>query len=180
MSNPEVITVNSEALEAQIRDLLPSQRGFGSELQATNVITPIIDLTGTAEGSSIPEYMQTAIALGSNTPFAISNATATIVSNTGFHRIIGVVSINGESGGNREALITMTDGVSTSNVWSMQQSSDGTLGTVSVPIDLTFFSPAGVSITGTTNDDAVKLFGSVRQVATVTGELVNPNGFVLE
>ena len=51
MSNPEIITVNSEALEATVRDLLPSQNGFGSELQASNIITPIIDLTPTAEGS---------------------------------------------------------------------------------------------------------------------------------
>ena len=53
-SVPEIITVNSEALQTQIRDLLPSQAGFGSELQATNVITPIIDLTSAAEGSGLP------------------------------------------------------------------------------------------------------------------------------
>ena len=47
-SVPEIITVNSEALQTTIRDLLPSQNGFGSELQASNVITPIIDLTATA------------------------------------------------------------------------------------------------------------------------------------
>ena len=47
-SVPEIITVNSEALQTQIRDLLPSQNGFGSELQASNVITPIIDLTAAA------------------------------------------------------------------------------------------------------------------------------------
>jgi len=51
-SQPEIITVNSEELQTQIRDLLPSQNGFGSELQASNVITPIIDLTAAAEGSS--------------------------------------------------------------------------------------------------------------------------------
>ena len=50
-SQPEIITVNSEELQSTIRDLLPSQSGFGSELQASNVITPIIDLTATAEGS---------------------------------------------------------------------------------------------------------------------------------
>ena len=33
-SVPEIITVNSEVLQETIRDLLPSQNGFGSELQA--------------------------------------------------------------------------------------------------------------------------------------------------
>ena len=50
----EITPITSEALQAVIRRLLPSQRGFGDDLQATNLITPIIDLTPTAEGSSIP------------------------------------------------------------------------------------------------------------------------------
>ena len=67
-SQPEIITVNSEILQTQIRDLLPSQNGFGSELQASNVITPIIDLTATAEGSSLGSDLQTALAFGSILP----------------------------------------------------------------------------------------------------------------
>ena len=59
-SVPEIITVNSEQLQTTIRNLLPSQAGFGSELQASNVITPIIDLTASAEGSSTPEFLQRA------------------------------------------------------------------------------------------------------------------------
>ena len=68
-STPEIITVNSEALETQIRDLLPSQNGFGSELQASNVITPIIDLTAAAEGSGLATDLARAIAFGSQTAF---------------------------------------------------------------------------------------------------------------
>ena len=77
MSQPEVITVNSEALEAQIRDLLPSQRGFGSELQASNVILPIIDLTPTAEGSILRTDLQTALSFGSLTAFDANNTPKT-------------------------------------------------------------------------------------------------------
>ena len=40
----EIIRITSEALQATIRRLLPSQTGFGDDLQATNLITPIIDL----------------------------------------------------------------------------------------------------------------------------------------
>ena len=74
-STPEIITVNSEALETQIRDLLPSQNGFGSELQASNVITPIIDLTAAAEGSGLPTDLARAIAFGSQTAFDVSNTS---------------------------------------------------------------------------------------------------------
>ncbi len=89
MSTPEIITVNSEALEAQVRDLLPSQNGFGSELQASNVIQPIIDLTAVAEGSGVGENLQTAIAFGSQTAFSAENTSDVVASSTGFYRIFG-------------------------------------------------------------------------------------------
>ena len=72
-SVPQIITVNSEALQTQIRDLLPSQNGFGSELQATNVITPVIDLTAAAEGSGLTTDLARALAFGSQTAFSVQN-----------------------------------------------------------------------------------------------------------
>ena len=74
----EIVPVVSEALEAQVRDLLPSQRGFTEDLQASNVITPIIDLTNAAEGTTTPEILQTAMAYGSNTSFTVQNTTTTV------------------------------------------------------------------------------------------------------
>ena len=50
----QIINITSEALQATIRRLLPSQQGFGEDLQATNVVQPIIDLTPTAEGTVLP------------------------------------------------------------------------------------------------------------------------------
>ena len=91
-SVPEIITVNSEQLQTQVRDLLPSQKGFGSELQASNVITPIIDLTAAAEGSGLPVNLQTALAFGSQTAFNVENTTTTILDLTGFYRIFGTVN----------------------------------------------------------------------------------------
>ena len=99
-SVPEVITVNSEELQTQIRDLLPSQNGFGSELQATNVITPIIDLTSTAEGSTLRNDLQTAIAFGSQTEFLANNSTAVVANTVGFFRVFGVASIRGTANTN--------------------------------------------------------------------------------
>ena len=45
----ETAPVTSEALQSTVRRLLPSQQGFGSDLEATNLIQPVIDLTPTAE-----------------------------------------------------------------------------------------------------------------------------------
>ena len=115
----EIVPVVSEALEAQIRNLLPSQRGFGEDLQASNVITPIIDLTSAAEGSSTPQFLQTALAFGSQTEFQAENSTVVLANSPGFYRVVGAASNRGTTGINVEAKFTMSDGLSTRTVWEL-------------------------------------------------------------
>ena len=49
----QIIPIVSEALQATVRRLLPSQNGFGEDLQASNVIVPIVNLTPSAEGTEL-------------------------------------------------------------------------------------------------------------------------------
>ena len=119
-SQPEIITVNSEELQTQIRDLLPSQNGFGSELQASNVITPIIDLTAAAEGSGLPTYLQTALAYGSQTTFDVAGSgPETLVSSPGFYRVVGVSTMQTPSVGNNVNKIEIDDGLAAKIIWQM-------------------------------------------------------------
>lgn len=171
-SVPEIITVNSETLQTQIRDLLPSQNGFGSELQASNVITPIIDLTSTAEGSALPTYLQTALAFGSQTSFAVSNTTNVVANVAGFYRINGVVFINAAG----TAQLELSDG-STQKVILKYAGATGAP-SENVPYDVTIFLRSGDSAQWVVNATATAL-GSVRQVALGDGTLVQPNGFPL-
>ena len=114
----EIVPVVSEALEAQVRDLLPSQRGFGEDLQASNVITPVIDLTAAAQGTTTPEYLQTALAYGSQTAFLLNNASNTsLVSTAGFYRIYGISTVSGTNAGTN---FTLSDGtVATKRIWNL-------------------------------------------------------------
>ena len=177
-SVPEIITVNSEALQTQIRDLLPSQNGFGSELQASNVITPIIDLTRAAEGSTTPETLQTAIAFGSQTAFDTNNTTTALNTTTGFYRVIGSYSLYQR---NCEVRFDMTDGASTKEVFKQFMANNG--GTTDVYItsifDLVFFCTAGVTLNAVSNSSNATICGSIRQIATGDGTLVQPVGFPL-
>tara|TARA_R110000751_G_scaffold207241_1_gene311129 strand:+ start:608 stop:1138 length:531 start_codon:yes stop_codon:yes gene_type:complete len=176
MSTPEIITVNSEALEAQIRDLLPSQNGFGSELQASNVIMPIIDLTATAEGSGLSETLQSSLAFGNATAFDVVNTTTILANSAGFWRFYGFITL-GSSSGSPSASFTITDGSSTKQLFE-QLANNGT-GSTNV-FDFTVFLPAGHSVSAISGNTLVHIAGTYRQVATVTGELVNPVGFVAE
>jgi hypothetical protein len=172
-SRPEVITVNSEALQTQIRDLLPSQNGFGSELQASNVITPIIDLTRSAEGSNLALDLQTAIAFGSQTAFAVNNTATTIANSPGFYRVIGCASHGGSAG---RAKISLSDGVTTKDVW---QNANGSTDAQVIQVDLIFWLAAGESLIIESNNNLCNFDGSVRQVGNSLGQLVNPSGFPL-
>jgi len=171
-----ISTVTSEALQAKLRQLLPSQQGFGTDLSASDTIVPIIDLTQAAEGSSVPQYLQTALAFGSNTGFTVSNATSTIVSNTGFYRVIGTASLKPSAGSNRETLFQMNDGVSTIKLWELEIADSSDANPVAVTYDFTVFVNTGVSLTATASSKCI-MAGSTRQVADVNGVLVNPVGF---
>jgi hypothetical protein len=177
-SVPEIITVNSEALQTQIRDLLPSQNGFGSELQATNVITPIIDLTAAAEGSGLPINLQNALAFGSQTAFELTNSTTTLANSPGFYRVTGTGSIRAASGSNQNVSLDLSDGISTKKAWNMFLIAQG--GTIihSENIDLVFWLSAGQSLSASAGSEC-QIAGSIRQVADSSGTLSNPSGYPL-
>ena len=177
-STPEIITVNSEALQTQIRDLLPSQNGFGSELQASNVITPIIDLTAAAEGSGLPSYLQTALAFGSNTPFSINNTTENLVETPGFYRVFGTSSIDLESVSG-STNFSITDGLATKKMFHHSQTSGTADQFTYLAYDFIVFLRAGDTLTGFSDSGACRLTGSTRQIATGDGALVQPSGFPL-
>lgn len=177
-SVPEVITVNSEALQSQIRDLLPSQNGFGSELQASNVITPVIDLTSAAGGSSLSESLTQAIAFGSSTEFDVTNAGTDLITSPGWYRITGTATVNVQTGGsNRRAGFKMTDGATTKTVYQVHFQQGAAAGPVAVSFDLIFAVASGITLSAfTTNDSVTIISGSHRQVADADGTTVNPVG----
>ena len=171
---PQITSVTSESLQAQIRALLPSQEGFGTDLMAQNVIVPVIDLTSAAEGSSVPENLQTALAFGSQTVFSANNNTAVIANSTGFWRIFAVSTMT-NLGSSRVNTIQMSDGLSTKNIWQNNKSASEAYN--SLNLDFVVFLGAGESISAITDSGDNFISGSVRQIADVNGTLVNPSGF---
>ena len=173
----EIVPVTSEALEAQVRDLLPSQRGFGEDLQASNVITPIIDLTAAAQGTTTPELLQTALAFGSQTAFGAQNGTTVIANSPGFYRILFSYTIEG-SADVQNGSIDLSDGLSTKEVWKVTiTGASANEFAVGETVDLVVFLAAGESVSASSDSIRVYIRGSSRQIADVNGNLVNPSGF---
>ena len=174
----EIREVVSEQLQATIRRLLPSQKGFTEDLQASNVITPIIDLTPTAEGSSLPEYLQNALAFGSQTEFTAAGGSTDIISNAGFWRVTGSVNLAGNSASIVQAAFGLFDGATFKTIYNWRK-----LGTTSfsefftLSFDIVVYLRAGETLRASNSTTNADIRGSYRQLADVNGVLTNPAGF---
>lgn len=166
--------INSQELENKVRDLLPSQGGAGAgfDLSASTQIIPIIDLTESAEGSNVREDLQTAFSFTTISQFSVSNATTTLITNTGYFRIFGAYSAL-YAGGVINGDITISDGTGDKKIIEFK-SFAGTDGALIESFDFIVFLEAGDSIKATTSSTNAQLTGNTRQIADITGSLVNP------
>jgi hypothetical protein len=173
----EIVPVVSETLEATVRSLLPSQRGFGQDLQASNVIVPVIDLTPAAEGTSIQEYLQTALAFGNQEVFYANNGNDVIANTPGFWRVNASFTCNADGTFDQAGYIEMSDGLSTKRILSVYINNATSDTIISETLDKVIFLRAGDTLTAVSGGAKVFVTGSARQLADVNGNLVQPSGF---
>lgn len=173
----QITNITSEALQATVRRLLPSQQGFGEDLQASNVITPVIDLTPTAEGSEVRADLQTALAHGSITTFNLSNSDVDIVSTAGFYRVFGFYVLNRQNVAQAQVDMHITDGSTTKYLFVQKVSSGSDEGELAGSFDFVIFLRPGDTFNIDARNVYSQISGSVRQIADVNGVLVNPAGF---
>lgn len=161
--------VKSTSLEDKINQLLPSQGGAGAgiDLSASTQIIPIVDLTESAEGSSLRSDLQTSLSLDSCTAFQVTNQTSAIITTTGFFRVFGTVSLN--AGGN--ASFVLTDGFTSKTIFSVGSLVSNVL---EQSYDFNVFMSAGDTLNGQSNNANAILVGVTRQIADISGNLINP------
>lgn len=173
-------TITSEALEATYRDQTPSQSGFTEDLMASNVIIPVIDLTNTSVGTqSLPAEYLAAISIdGDRFSSDATGANQVVSTTTGFIRCFGTLTkMIADSAGNYEANLKLFDGTSSYNVLYGQMISGITTQTfATLQFDFIYFAGSGVSLR---YDGAsfAEIDLVCRQVATITGTLINPTGY---
>jgi len=168
-------SINEQNLEDKIRKLLPSQGGAGAgvDLSASTMIVPIIDLTESAEGSNLRQDLQLALSFNDVTAFNVSNATTTVINNTGYFRIFGECSMKaGSPISNSE--IQITDGLSTKVMKKFIMPLASAAVWTITPFDFIVFLGAGDSIVMKTDNNGCFLSGVTRQIAAIDGTLTNP------
>lgn len=171
----QIRSIVSESLEAQIRSLLPSQNGFTEDLQAQNVIVPVIDLTSAASGTNVPLYQQQAWDFSTGIA-TVKNTTTTLVSTAGFWQI--GLNWSGFIGTTRTASVQLNDGTTTKKVWEFT-SPAVSASTLHAPLtdDFIVYLRSGDLLSATTNNTTSILNIWYRQLADVNGTVTNPLGF---
>tara|TARA_Y100001972_G_C7466484_1_gene237769 strand:+ start:53 stop:559 length:507 start_codon:yes stop_codon:yes gene_type:complete len=162
-------TIKSEKIEDKINQLLPSQGGFqpGVDFSASTMVIPIVDLTETAEGSSLRQDLQRSFSLTSNTSTFTTNTTNTLINTTGYFNVFGTYRVIGSV----VVSISITDGTTTKVLYrQVGATGDQFIG----EFDFNVFLPAGVSVTANTTSSNADLFTTTRQIADINGNLTNP------
>ena len=171
--------VTSESLEKRFRDTFTAQGGaeLVDDLYASGVIVPVVDFTQAAEGSGLQTDLQQALDLAV-TPTTTANTTNTIISNAGFWRVDIVVSTKQGSALDLEGSISISDGFTTKKLrkFNVFQGSSNDSDVI-IPDFLVVFVKSGAEVSVTSDNNNMSVFTCARQIATVTGDLVNPSGF---
>lgn len=169
--------VTDEALEKRFRDTFRSQGGaeLVDDLYAQGVIVPIVDFTAAASGQSLSENLQTAWDF-SVTHLQAENGSQTLASNAGFYKCSVTVSFTNAAGPGNVTL-QVTDGVSTKILWRVYEIGSGSTNFANPQYQDVVFLRAGDSLQIDSSASGVLVDGTVRQIATVSGDLVNPSGF---
>ena len=144
---------------------------------AQNVIVPVVDLTAAAEGSQTPEFLQRALAFGSQTVFTASNSTAVVANTAGFWQILACTSLESSTGGIREVYFELSDGLSTKRIWESQVYAGANGQMLSQTVEFVVFLDSGESLSAVSNNGFAQLQGSSRQIADSSGNLIQPSGF---
>lgn len=171
-------TINSKTIETKINQLLPSQGGFGAgvDFSASTMVIPIVDLTESAEGSGLREDLQSSLSFGSITPFAVLNATTTIINTTGYFRVFGFMSGSSSLAGASACNFTLNDGTSDKILLDAKVSNlETNVGAnTSLSYDFIVFLEAGDSLKAISGSTQKAIRGTTRQIADISGNLVNP------
>lgn len=165
-------------LYAQFRQDFPAQAGEGitGDLNYSDTIVPIVDMTSAAGEGLLAENLQTAwdFSTGFN---QVVGATSTIISNTGFWKVDLSIWI-AYATGPAQAKLEISDGTTSKTVYSVAQPSITPLNEYFQTTDESFvvFLRSGDSLVATASANH-QIDVWYRQIADLNGNPTNPQGF---
>lgn len=170
-------TIKSTAIEDKINQLLPTQGGFqpGVDFSASTMVIPVVDLTETAEGSTLRQDLQTSFSHKTITEFDVANATNTIINTTGYWRVLGTITVRAGTSSAEQATFFINDGATNKTITGLEvDATTVTSAIVSESFDFIIKLEAGDTFRCFSSSTTALARGAVRQIADINGNLVNP------
>jgi len=173
--------LTDEGLEKRFRDTFRSQGGaeLVDDLYASGVIVPVVDFTAAAEGSALRADLQTARDFAQGSISINTTTYQDVISTPGFWLVdVNYVGYVASSAGGANRLV-ITDGAATNKIIWLLNNSVSTTGDSESFADDQFvvFLRSGDTLRGAVYNAAGRLNVVYRQIADVSGNLVNPTGF---
>jgi hypothetical protein len=167
-----------EAIEENLNSNFPSQGQGNPPLyySLSEVVVPTYSINEVAEGSGLPENLQTAFDFSTNRALA-NNATVTIANTPGFYKLL--INLYFETLGAPAVVadILIDTGISNKVIYQFYEATS-TAGLQGIDSQyMTVFLRSGDTLTCSTNNTAASIVVTSRQIADSNGNLVNPLGF---
>ena len=171
--------VTTETLEKKFRDTFPSQPGaeLVDDLYASGVIVPVVDFTAAAEGSELRADLQTATDYATDFNALSTSATVTLINTPGFWNV-DIQAVITTSTTNSSVILEIDDGTTAKKIFQLLGIGAGsTDGEIILEQDKVIFLRSGDSLIARTGSSSCRANFAYRQIADVSGNLVNPLGF---
>jgi len=170
-------TIQSEAIRDKLNSLLPSQGvgAIGVELTGSTQIIPIVDLTEIAEGSALRQDLQRAYSHTQSTHTLIENTTTTLLTTTGYYQVDVAYCIQSETTAIRNGKLIINDGTTDKTIFQMSVHQTSAGANANGVYQTVVFLGAGDSLKCTSDDDQVMMNVVTRQIADLSGNLINPS-----
>ena len=172
--------VTDEALEKKFRDTFKSQGGaeLVDDLYASGVVIPVVDFSDAAAGSVLPQNLQTAYDFATINVSRSSIGTSTVTSTPGFYQIFYYYNLFTGGGAGSASAVAIFDGTSEKTIYNVGQTSSGNNAEELGQTDFVCYLRSGDSLRLKTFISTHFASISARQIADVSGNLINPLGFV--
>ncbi len=169
----------SESLQKTFRDNFPGQVSSGRDLHVSDVIIPTVDFSTDLATSGLTSNLQTALDTTTNTVVNSQSGNQTIFSTTGFVRVFGNFTYSGSLSLGSDANIHILDGATEYKVAEYKlNTASSSVNSLWYPIDFIVFLKSGTTLRSYTDTSTnAVVVTSCRQIADISGTLVNPSGY---
>lgn len=167
-----------ESIEEDLNSNFPSQGQGNPPLyySLSEVVVPTYSINQSAEGSGLPENLQTALDFATGHQRS-ANSTDVFIDTPGFWLIDTAITMFNVSGVDALGSISISDGLSTKKIYQLSAFGSSTIqGLAANQERFVVFVRSGDEVSQTATG-TVQINTVYRQIAAVNGDLVNPLGY---